>query len=51
MYNITHHVREYADKGMVTKQVVLARVRQVDEIDKTSVGKVNKVALREKYNR
>lgn len=46
---LTHHVREYADKGIVSKQVVLVRVRFVDAIDKTSVGKINKVALREKY--
>jgi fatty-acyl-CoA synthase len=42
-------VREYADKGVVTKQVVLLKVKLVEAIDKTSVGKVNKVALREKY--
>jgi len=47
--DITHHVREYADKGIVTKQVVLVKVRFVESIDKTSVGKINKVALREKY--
>lgn len=47
--DITHHVREYADKGLVNKQVVLMKVRFVDGIDKTSVGKVSKVALREKY--
>ncbi|ABB30501.1 AMP-dependent synthetase and ligase [Geobacter metallireducens RCH3] len=46
---LVHHVREYADKGVVSKQVVLARVRLVEAIDKTSVGKTNKVALREKY--
>jgi len=46
---IQHFVREYADKGVVSKQVVLLRVRFVEAIDKTSVGKVNKVALREKY--
>ena len=46
---LTHLVREYADKGLVTKQVVLLKVKLVDAIDKTSVGKVNKVALREKY--
>jgi fatty-acyl-CoA synthase len=44
-----HHVRGYADKGVVSKQVVLLRVRFVEAIDKTSVGKINKVALREKY--
>jgi len=47
--DITHHVREYADKGQVNKQVVLIKVRFVGAIDKTSVGKVSKVALREKY--
>jgi fatty-acyl-CoA synthase len=34
---------------MIGKQAVLAKVRFVDAIDKTSVGKINKVALREKY--
>jgi fatty-acyl-CoA synthase len=46
---IVHHVREYADRGLVSKQVVLIRARFVAAIDKTSVGKINKVALREKY--
>jgi fatty-acyl-CoA synthase len=47
--DISHHVKEYADKGLVNKQVVLIKVRFVNAIDKTSVGKVSKVALREKY--
>ncbi|GFO64103.1 fatty acid--CoA ligase [Geomonas paludis] len=47
--DISHHVRQYADKGVVSKQVVLVKVKFVDAIDKTSVGKINKVALREKY--
>jgi fatty-acyl-CoA synthase len=46
---IAHYVREYADRGLVSKQVVLVRVKLVDVIDKTSVGKINKVALREKH--
>lgn len=46
---VSHHVKEYAEKGLVNKQVVLMKVRFVDVIDKTSVGKVSKVALREKY--
>jgi fatty-acyl-CoA synthase len=29
--------------------VVLLKVKLVESIDKTSVGKINKVALREKY--
>jgi acyl-CoA synthetase (AMP-forming)/AMP-acid ligase II len=48
---LLQHVREYADKGMITKQVVLLRFHFVEAIDKTSVGKINKVALREKYRR
>jgi fatty-acyl-CoA synthase len=47
--DLTHHVREYADKGLVNKQVVLLKVRFVETIDKTSVGKISKVTLREKY--
>lgn len=47
--DITHLVKEYADKGLVNKQVVLLKVRFVDVIEKTSVGKVSKVALREKH--
>jgi len=47
--DVQHHVREYAEKGMVSKQVVLLKIHFVEAIDKTSVGKVNKVALRQKY--
>ena len=46
---LAHYVRDYADRGMVSKQVVLLKVRFVEAIDKTSVGKVSKVILREKY--
>ncbi len=46
---IVHHIVDYSDRGMIGKQVVLVKVRFVDAIDKTSVGKVNKVGLREKY--
>lgn len=47
--DLSHHVKEYAEKGIVNKQVVLLKVKLVEAIDKTSVGKINKVALREKY--
>jgi fatty-acyl-CoA synthase len=47
--DITQLVKEYAGKGLVNKQVVLMKVRFVEAIDKTSVGKVSKVTLREKY--
>ncbi|ORJ58305.1 fatty acid--CoA ligase [Geothermobacter hydrogeniphilus] len=42
-------VREFIDKGMMSKQALLLKVRLVEEIDKTSVGKINKRVLREKY--
>lgn len=47
--DIVHFVKQYADNGLVNKQVVLLKVRFVEMIDKTSVGKVSKVTLREKY--
>lgn len=47
---IAAFVKGYADKGLVSKQVVLLKVRFVECIDKTSVGKVSKVTLREKYS-
>ncbi|MBN1140988.1 MAG: AMP-binding protein, partial [Deltaproteobacteria bacterium] len=46
---LMHFVQEYAKKGMLSKQVVLLRVQFVELIDKTSVGKVSKLALRRKY--
>lgn len=47
---IAAFVKGYADKGLVSKQVVLLKVRFVESIDKTSVGKVSKVTLRENYS-
>ena len=48
--DIAGFVKEYADKGLVSKQVLLLKVRFVEAIDKTSVGKISKVTLREKYS-
>jgi fatty-acyl-CoA synthase len=42
-------VKGYADKGFVSKHALLLKVKSVEAIDKTSVGKTNKVALRAKY--
>jgi fatty-acyl-CoA synthase len=46
---LLHHVKGYVDKGILSKEVFLLKVKFVDAIDKTSVGKINKVALREKH--
>ncbi|HSM94374.1 MAG TPA: fatty acid--CoA ligase [Anaeromyxobacteraceae bacterium] len=47
--DLHHHLHDYAHRGALNKQVVVSAVRFVDAIDKTSVGKVNKVALRQKH--
>jgi fatty-acyl-CoA synthase len=47
--DVVHYVKECADRGMVSKHAVLLKVHLVDGIDKTSVGKINKVVLRDKY--
>jgi fatty-acyl-CoA synthase len=44
-----HHLHDLAHRGALNRQVVVAAVKFVDAIDKTSVGKVNKVALRQKH--
>jgi len=46
---IAHFVKDYADKGFVSKHALLLKVKIVDAIDKTSVGKTNKVELRRKH--
>lgn len=46
---LSKHLRGFVDKGMLTKEIVLLKVEFVETIDKTSVGKINKRLLREKY--
>ena len=46
---LRQHIRGFVDKGIVSKQVVVLKVKFVEAIDKTSVGKINKKLLREKY--
>jgi fatty-acyl-CoA synthase len=43
------HLRNCADRGKISKWAVPDDVFFVDAIDKTSVGKIDKKALREKY--
>ena len=43
-------VWNYADKGVISKWAVPSRVRFVEIIDKTSVGKLDKKLLRQKYS-
>jgi fatty-acyl-CoA synthase len=46
---IKTYVKEHADSGAISKFAVPDQVRFVEEIDKTSVGKLDKKKLREKY--
>jgi len=46
---LRHHAHAFVEKGVVTRQAVVMEFRLVDAIDKTSVGKVNKVALRQRH--
>ena len=39
----------YAEKGVISKYAVPDKIRFIEAIDKTSVGKINKRALRETY--
>ncbi len=46
---LLHHLHGFVDKGMIAKEAVLLKVLFVSALDKTSVGKINKRGLREKY--
>src|SRR5262245_19792742 len=49
--DIKAHVQGYADKGIVSKWAVPSRVQTLEAPDKTSVGKLDKKVLRQKYAR
>jgi len=46
---LSGHVKNYADKGVLPREAFLIQIRFVEAIEKTSIGKINKVALRAKY--
>ena len=43
------HVKSYTDKGVISRFAIPDRILFVDALDKTSVGKIDKKALRAKY--
>jgi fatty-acyl-CoA synthase len=45
------HIRGFIDKGIISKQTILLKVKFVEAIDKTSIGKINKRLLREKHTK
>jgi fatty-acyl-CoA synthase len=48
-HRVMEHVKGYIDRGVLPREAMLLKVKFVESIEKTGVGKVNKIALREKY--
>jgi fatty-acyl-CoA synthase len=46
---VQKHVKTYADKGIISRFAIPDKIRFVDALDKTSVGKIDKKVLRAKY--
>ena len=46
---VQKHVKAYADKGVISRFAIPDRIKFVDALDKTSVGKIDKKVLRAKY--
>ncbi len=42
-------VKSSVDSGVLPREAITLKIRKTDVIDKTSVGKINKVALRKKF--
>ena len=47
--DIKGHIRDYANKGAISKLAIPEHIQFVDALERTSVGKLNKKAMREKY--
>jgi acyl-CoA synthetase (AMP-forming)/AMP-acid ligase II len=47
--DIKTHVKLYADRGMISKYGIPHKILFVEQLPKTSVGKIDKKALRQKY--
>lgn len=48
-HRIVEHVKGYIDRGLLPREAILLKVAFIDSLDKTSVGKTDKKALRQKY--
>ncbi|PIE46043.1 MAG: long-chain fatty acid--CoA ligase [Gammaproteobacteria bacterium] len=46
---ILEHTKEYIRKGIMARESMLIKIKFVEVIDKTSVGKIDKKALRKKH--
>jgi len=43
------HIKKYIDLGLLSREAILMKIKFVDALDRTSVGKINKVELRNKH--
>jgi fatty-acyl-CoA synthase len=50
-HRIMEHVKSYIDRGHLAREAILLKILFVDAVDKTSVGKANKLSMKEKYAR
>jgi fatty-acyl-CoA synthase len=50
-HRLIEHVKSYIDRGLLPREAVLLRVAFAEAIEKTSVGKINKLALREAHSK
>jgi fatty-acyl-CoA synthase len=48
-HRLIEHVKSYIDRGLIPREAVLLRVAFIEAIPKTSVGKTDKLSLREKF--
>ena len=46
---LVSHINQFIEKGLLSKQAMLLKVKVVESIDKTSVGKIDKKTLRAKH--
>jgi fatty-acyl-CoA synthase len=46
---IKAHLKVFADKGIISRYAIPAQILFIEQLPKTSVGKINKMELRKKY--
>ena len=49
LFNVKNKIKQHVDAGIISKWAMPDKIEFVSEIDKTSVGKINKKLLREKF--
>ncbi len=47
---LENFIKDFIKKGIMSRESMLLKIKLVDAIDKTSVGKINKKELRQKYS-